>query len=451
MAISDLLDKAQLEANGTASPKLAQDVSIPTMGELLSETDALYARVSESNDLTAKIEAVTGDLEHINATVAQESGQGLSDYSRTLIARAHKALVGVDLIGHHMVALEAVDAEPAEMENFKDSVVTEVQEKTLNDFLKSLKRNFYSGWGDTKGWYSKVVSLREQVIRKNAEALDRATKVKGDPKSTEFFFKENVDVDNNGKISYSELLTGLEHLNAYTRYRLTAKVDKNFEDFIVGCQRLVDGYKNSADIDETELLKYRNLYQPAPEVQTTPITDQAVRSKLTTSETSNLIQTKRFPGAAYVVTSTPGDKSDATPYSFIDETWAHLYVESEAEKKDGVTVSTFYPNQIVNVSDTIAEILGNLAYFDKSWERRDRFMTRVFGSLDKTISVISERLTDSTADKEVDAQLRGLTRVMIRAIQLDNVFNSALINHAIKVSSQCATLNRACLTQYDDA
>ena len=81
----------------------------------------------------------------------------------------------------------------------------------------------------------------------------------GDPKAMEFVFKENVDVDNNGKCSYQEILVGLEALKSYTEKRLTAKVDKEYEDFVVGIQRVIDGYKSKGEADQTELLKYKDL------------------------------------------------------------------------------------------------------------------------------------------------------------------------------------------------
>ena len=258
-----------------------------------------------------------------------------------------------------------------------------------------------------------------------------------------------MDVDNNGKVSYPELSAGLDAMLAFTEKRLTAKVDKEFEDFVIGIQRLVDGYKSKSEVDETELLKYKNLYTPPPEVTTSPLSDKTVQAKLTDSDTAELIQSKRFPGGTYVVISTPGNKSGATPYSFIEDTWIKLYTDKEAEEKESVKVRTFYPNQIVYISDIIASLLDSLTYFDKSWERRDRFMTKVFGSLDKTISVISGKLTDSSLDKKTDAELRGLCRIMIRAIQLDNTFNSMLINHVIKITAQTNDLNNACLLQYD--
>ena len=71
------------------------------------------------------------------------------------------------------------------------------------------------------------------------------------------------------------------------------------------------------------------------------------------------------------------------------------------------------------------------------------------GEID-SISVIADKLTDSSIDKKVEEQLRALTRIMIRAIQLDNTFNSVLINHIIKVSAQTTDLNNACLLQYSE-
>ena len=37
---------------------------------------------------------------------------------------------------------------------------------------------------------------------------------------------------------------------------------------------------------------------------------------------------------------------------------------------------------------------------------------------------------------------------MIRAIQLDNTFNSMLINHVIRIAAQVNDLNNVCLIQY---
>lgn len=443
MSIEQSLSEVQEQQAEEVSPDLVAKVHNPTAAELLTETDQLFSKVSESRDLSSKIESVTEQLENIQSEVVQEGG--LSDYSRKLISRTYKTLVGKDLIGDRLIALEGADGADDE---FKDGVVQEIQQNTLNEFLLALKRTFYDNWGDTKSWYGKVVSLRETIVRKNADIKERASKVTGDPKSAEFVFKDNIDVDNNGKISYQEMLTGLEAMLAFTEKRLTAKVDKEFEDFVVGVQRIVDGYKVKAEVDETELLKYKNLYTPPPEVSTQPLSDRNVRAQLTDSDTAELIQSKRFPGSAFVVISTPGAKSGATPYSFIDDTWIKLYVDKSAEEKESVKVRTFYPNQIVYISDLVQQLMDSLAYFDKSWERRDRFMTKVFASLDKTVGVISDKLTDSTSDKKTDAELRGLCRVMIRAIQLDNTFNSMLINHVIRIAAQVNDLNNVCLIQY---
>lgn len=442
MSIANYLEPDE-QAASNVSPGEVGKVYNPSAADLLNETESLYTKVSQSNDLSNKIDVVAQELENIQAEVIQEGG--LTDYSRSIISRTYKTLVGQDLIGGRLLALEGADGADDE---FKDGVVEEVQNNTLNEFLIALKRTFYDNWGDTKSWYSKVTSLRENVANKNVDTKTRASKVTGDPKTTEFVFKENLDVDNNGKVSYQELLSGLEAMLIFTEKRLNAKVDKEFEDYVVTIQRLVEAYKSKSEVNETELLKYKTLYSPPPEVSTRDLEDGTVRPRLSDSETSTLTQSKRFPGATYAVISAPGAKSGATPYSFIEDTWIKLYTDKSAEEKESVRVRTFYPNQIVYVSDVIEQLIDSLAYFDKSWERRDRFMTKVFGSLDKTISVISERLTDSTSDKKTDAELRGLCRIMIRAIQLDNTFNSMLINHVIKTSAQVIDLNNACLLQY---
>lgn len=444
MSIEQSLTESQKDQAEEASPTPIGRVYNPSAAELLSETDRLYGKLTDGVNLSSKIENVTEQLENIQSEIAQEGG--LSDFSRSIISKTYKSLVGQDLIGSRLISLEGVDGADDE---FKDGVIAEVQNNTLNDFLVALKRSFYDNWGDTKSWYSKVTSIRETILRKNIDCKDRASKVTGEPKTLEFIFKENLDVDNNGKVSYPELSGGLDAMLAFTEKRLTAKVDKEFEDYVVGIQRLIDGYKTKSEVDETELLKYKNLYTPPPEVVTSPLSDKTVQAKLTDSDTAELVQSKRFPGGTYAVISTPGDKSGATPYSFIEDTWIKLYTDKEAEEKESVKVRTFYPNQIVYISDIIAGLLDSLTYFDKSWERRDRFMTKVFGSLDKTVGVISAKLTDSSVDKKTDAELRGLCRIMIRAIQLDNTFNSMLINHVIKIAAQSNDLNNVCLLQYE--
>lgn len=419
-------------------------VSTPSMGQLLQEADTMYSRVTAGADLVSKIENVTEHLENINAEIAQEGG--LSDLSRAMISRTHKLLTGVDVMGSRVTALEAADADS----EFKDDVVQQIQNNTLNEFLAALKEKFYDSWGDTKSWYGKIVSIRETIIKKNADTLERATKVTGDPKTLEFQFKDNIDIDNNGKVSFQELLTGIEAMLGYTEKRLNVKVDKNFEDFIVGCQRVVDGYRAKGEADYSELLKYKELYNPPPEVLTSELENKSVKGQVSDSDSAKLIQTRRFPGASYVIISSPGTEVKATPVSFIEDTWVKLYTEKSTDEKDSVRVRTFYPNQIVHLSTELAAGLDSLGYFDKSWERRDKFMTKVFGSLDKTISLIGEKLTDSSKDSKTDEELRAITRVMIKAIQLDNTFNSMLINHVIKITAQCVDLNNACLLQYSD-
>ena len=63
--------------------------------------------------------------------------------------------------------------------------------------------------------------------------------------------------------------------------------------------------------------------------------------------------------------------------------------------------------------------------------------------------MLSDKLTDSSQDKKTDEELRGLTRMMIRSIQLDNTFNSMLINYVIKITAQLNELNNVYLLQYN--
>ncbi len=210
--------------DNTSDTTPAPYIQTPSMGQLLQEADTMYSRVTAGADLVSKIENVTEHLEHINAEIAQEGG--LSDLSRAMISKTHKLLTGVDVMVSRVNALETADADS----EFKNDVVQEIQKNTLNEFLVALKEKFYDSWGDTKSWYGKIVSIRETIIKKNAETLERASKVTGDPKALEFQFKENLDVDNNGKVSFQELLTGIEAMLGYTEKRLNVKVDKNFED-----------------------------------------------------------------------------------------------------------------------------------------------------------------------------------------------------------------------------
>lgn len=443
MSIEDLLpDQEPKEQDPSPEPGIR--TPHPSMGDLLSETDQLFSRVNQNVNLMEKIDNVASNLESIAATVAQEGA--LNDYNRRVIAAAFKGLTGSNLLQDRVVALE--DDEGAD-DAFKDEALDKAQEGTLAEFVVTLKRMFYDNWGDTKNWYSKSISLRDAVSRKNKDTREAAAKIQGDPKTPEFIYKENLDVDNDGKVSHQELVVGLQAMLTFTERRLTAKVDKDYEDYIVGCQHVVDGYKTKAEVDESELLRFKNLYTPSPEVLTSPVEDKALRSKLTDSETAELIQSRPFPGNTFVVMSKPAAKSGSTPYSFIEDTWIRLYTE-ETEEKEGVKVRTFYPNQIIYIADIVEKLIDSLLYFDKSWERRDRFMGRVFSSLDKTVSVISSKLTDSTQDQKTDEQLRGLTRIMIKSIQLDNTFNVMLINHVIKIAAQCDELSRACLLQYSE-
>ena len=85
MSIEKSLSAVEEQQADDVSPDLVTKVHNPTAAELLTETDQLFNKVSESRDLSSKIENVTEQLETIQAEVVQEGG--LSDYSRAVISR----------------------------------------------------------------------------------------------------------------------------------------------------------------------------------------------------------------------------------------------------------------------------------------------------------------------------------------------------------------------------
>ena len=224
-------------------------------------------------------------------------------------------------------------------------------------------------------------------------------------------------------------------------------MDKNFEDFIVGCQRVVDGYKSKGEADYTELLKYKDLYSPPPEVLTSELEDKTVKAQLTDSDSAKLIQTRRFPGATYVVISAPGTEQKATPVSFIEDTWVKLYTEKSAAEKDSIKVRTFYPNQIVHLATELSKGLDSLGYFDKSWERRDKFQSKLEREVDQIVKEVDQEDHDKV-DSTVQRAVRQYAEAFTASVRRRTTFESQFISYALNTASAMLNYSERSLAQH---
>lgn len=418
----------------------------PEMSDLIAETNELYRGVEDDTDLSDKIEQGVEQMEELSLVtqVATESAP-LSAQAMRMVAIVVKQSTGEDVIGTNLMGMENV----VDDSRYQTNIALESIRETLRAFYQAVKRTFYSIWAKIKDWYIKVASLRASIERKAKELIDKASEVTGTANTASFDFARANALHNGKKLSYQTLLPSFDILIKFTNQSLNVKRDTDFENFISTAEEMVKKLVTAMDGgDDTELLKFSSLYAPAPSVSTSDITDEALKKIYQDEDNNTLTITKAFPGDFAAIISRPNEKM-SDPINFVRQCWIRLAPNTAKHSNvDSVSVKTLYPTQVAKFGEMVLESCDSILFFDKAWQRRDKFMNKIFKELDKQVDEIDKGLTDSSADAAKEEIAKKLIRSTIAAIKRNNTFNTNLINYNLKVCAAVLELGRACLNQY---
>ena len=418
----------------------------PEMSDLIAETNELYRGVEDDTDLSDKIEQGVEQMEELSLVtqVATESAP-LSAQAMRMVAIVVKQSTGEDVIGTNLMGMENV----VDDSRYQTNIALESIRETLRAFYQAVKRTFYSIWAKIKDWYIKVASLRASIERKAKELIDKASEVTGTANTASFDFARANALHSGKKLSYQTLMPSFDVLIKFTNQSLNVKRDTDFENFISTAEEMVKKLVTSMDGgDDTELLKFSSLYAPAPSVSTSDITDEALKKIYQDEDNNTLTITKAFPGDFAAIISRPNEKM-SDPINFVRQCWIRLAPNTAKHSNvDSVSVKTLYPTQVAKFGEMVLESCDSILFFDKAWQRRDKFMNKIFKELDKQVDEIDKGLTDSSADAAKEEIAKKLIRSTIAAIKRNNTFNTNLINYNLKVCAAVLELGRACLNQY---
>lgn len=420
----------------------------PEMSDLIAETNDLYQKLEQDHNLSDKIDQGVEQMEELNqVTAVAAEAAPLTAQQLRFAGLIIKQSTGENVLGHNLMGMENAEDD----NKHQTRIALETIKETLRSFYQALKRTFYSIWASIKTWYIKVASLRASIERKAKDLLEKANAVTGSPKESSFEFKRAKDLHNDRKLSYQTLYPAFDNLIKFTSQSLNVKRDSEFENFISTAEKMVEKLKASADsdVDDTDLVKFEGLFIPTPATPTTSVDDPELKKIYQDAENNTLIITKAFPGDRAAIISSPSSTAGLSPVEHIRNCWIRLAPnKAKPADIDGITVRTFYPAQVARFAEMVQESCDAILFFDKAWQRRDRFMNKIFKELDRQIDQIDKGLTDSSSDTKVENETKGLIRAIITAIKRSNTFNANLINYNLKVSAAVLDLGNACLLQY---
>ena len=112
-----------------------------------------------------------------------------------------------------------------------------------------------------------------------------------------------------------------------------------------------------------------------------------------------------------------------------------------------VSAETLHPAQVADICDTIIDLNEQISFYEKAWQRRDKFMSKVLKELDKSI----ERIDQEDLQEGKDKEYKKTTRAILAAIKRSNTYNASLLNLVLAVSAGSLSYCDASLTMYKQA
>lgn len=413
------------------------------VSDILSEASEIYDQVNEissQNDNIDNALELTEEIAKAPGGVIQES---FSTVNTKLLKTVMESIVGFDITARYNVKME--DG----MNITQGNLVFESVREIVKDFWAALKASFNATWAKLKSWYITITSASESLIAKSNKIRARAERLGSSPKERRFDFKAYEAIHVDGKLNATIMREGLKTIDGVLEQTLNVRSTNEVENFIEAAEDALDNFiKNSTatNPDSSWVNRFDDLYRPAVKVKTTPLNDKKIQDKiLYDPKNAEYNITDMMLGDTRVVYSKLNATSQLTMYEKIGLIAARLVRDDSKDRGATISVDTLFPEQISSICDTVNTLNEQVTFYEKAWQRRDKFMNRVISTLDKSI----EKIDNEDMELGHDKVYKKTTRAILNAIKRSNTFNSSLINYVVRVSASSLAYCEASLAMYE--
>lgn len=416
------------------------------VSDVLSEASTIYQQITQTEESNDNIDTALELVEDVGDSAGGIVQESFSGVNTRLLQKVMKNLTDINILENHNIKME--DG----MNPTQKGLVFESVKQMVRDFWQALKNSFNAVWAKLKSWYITVSSASESLIKKANAIKAKADRLASTPSERRFEFKQYESIQIGGKVTSPLLRKGLAEVKVVVDQSLNVRSTNEVENFIESAENALDEFiKNSSanNPDSSWVNRFSDLYQPSVNVTTTPLKDTKIQQQIIYDDKNAEYKiTGNMPGETAIVYSNLLATSALPMSEKLGLISARLVKTSQKEATStAIPVEVLHGAQISDICDTIVELNEQITFYEKSWQRRDKFMNKVISNLDKSI----EKIDNEEVEEGHDKVYKKTTRAILSAIKRSNTFNASLINYIVKISAGSLAYCQASLTFYKNA
>lgn len=415
------------------------------VSDVLSEASTIYQEISQTETQNDNIDNALELVDEISKSAGGLVQEGFNSVNTRILKVVLEDLVGINILPNYGVKME--DG----MNPTQTKLVFESTKQMVREFWLALKNSFNAIWAQLKSWYITVSSASEALVKKANTIKSKSERIGSEPSERRFEFKQYASIQVNGKVNSPLLRNGLKTVRAVLDQSLNVRTTNEIENFIESAENALENFiKNSSanNPDSSWVNRFSDLYRPSVGVPTHPLKDPKIAEQVVFDDkNAEYNVTDVMPGDTMIVYSKVLGESTLQMSEKIGLISARLVKTEKKENPTAVPVEVLHPAQISDICDTVIELNEQITFYEKAWQRRDKFMNKVLSSLDKSI----EKIDNEEVAEGHDKVYKKTTRAILSAIKRSNTFNASLINYVVKTSAGALAYCEASISFYKNA
>ena len=418
------------------------------VSDVLAEANTIYQEVNEANTVDSNIENALDTAEAVGASVDGIKTESINSVNLRLLKITMENALGFDLVNEIKAGIKMEDG----TNRTQTKLVYESVKQVVRDFWNALKSSFNAIWARLKTWFITVTSASESLIKKANKIKSDAEKLTTSPSERNFEFKNYKNVHFDGKVTSGLLRGGLKELKGLLDQSLNVRTTNEVENFIEAAENALDDFVKSTNAtapDSSWVNRFSDLYTPSVGVQTNPLSDPYQKEQVIHDDANADYKiSNRLPGNKAVVFAEVKASSTLPMYEKIGLTFARFVNFNKKEfSEQAVRAETLHPAQIADICDTVIDLNDQIAFYEKAWQRRDKFMNGVIKKLDNSV----EKINSEEVEEEQAKIYKKTTRAILSAIKRSNTYNASLLNNVLSVSVGSLAYCEASLAFYKNS
>lgn len=402
------------------------------VSDVLEEANNIYNEITTTSEENTNIDHALDMAEEVGASLEGIKTESISPVTLKLLKVNMEAVLGFDLVEALKAGIKMEDG--ANVTQTK--MVHESVQGIIRDFWQALKNSFNALWARLKSWYITVTSAAESLVTKANKIKSKAERLSQSPTERNFEFKKYSTIHVGGKVNAGLLRTGLKDLKGIVEQALNVRTTNEVENFISGAENALEDFVKSStasNADASWVRRFSDLYTPSVGVRTDKVIEPFIKEQIIFDEqNAEYKQTAVIPGNKVIVYSALKETSTVPMYEGLGLISARVVNKDKREyNEQAVQAETLHPAQILDICENIIELADHISFYEKAWQRRDKFMSKVLKELDKSI----ERIDQEDLQEGKDKEFKKTTRAILAAIKRSNTYNASLLNMVLAISA----------------